>query len=60
MKAEEYRYEYNRLIKGKVKHDETLVDRDKLEIIRTYKTIARGIIRYFCLANNLGVLSHLN
>ncbi|MDV3138670.1 MAG: group II intron reverse transcriptase/maturase, partial [Candidatus Phytoplasma australasiaticum] len=31
-----------------------------LEIIRTYQTIVRGIIQYFCLANNLGVLTHLN
>ncbi|MDV3140028.1 MAG: group II intron reverse transcriptase/maturase [Sweet potato little leaf phytoplasma] len=59
-KAEEYGYEYNWLKKGKVKHDETLADRDELEIIRTYKTIVRGIIQYFCLANNLGVLTHLN
>ncbi|MDV3199471.1 MAG: hypothetical protein Q8874_02760, partial [Sweet potato little leaf phytoplasma] len=36
-----------------VRHDETLADRDELEIIRTYKTIVRGIIQYFCLANNL-------
>ncbi|MDV3174924.1 MAG: group II intron reverse transcriptase/maturase, partial ['Bonamia sp.' little leaf phytoplasma] len=34
-KAEEYGYEYNWLKKGKVKHDETLADRDELEIIRT-------------------------
>ncbi|MDV3146733.1 MAG: hypothetical protein Q8754_02785, partial [Sweet potato little leaf phytoplasma] len=34
---------------------ETLADRDELEIIRTYKTIVRGIIQYFCLANNLWV-----
>ncbi|WEX20123.1 MAG: retron-type reverse transcriptase [Candidatus Phytoplasma citri] len=59
-KAKEYGYEYNWLKKGKVKHDETLADRDELEIIRTYKTIIRGIIQYFCLANNLSVLSHLN
>ncbi|UQV27189.1 hypothetical protein H7686_0002480 [Candidatus Phytoplasma asiaticum] len=59
-KAEEYGYEYNWLKQGKVKHDETLADRDELEIIRTYKTIVRGITRYFCLANNLGVLTHLN
>ncbi|MDV3166185.1 MAG: reverse transcriptase domain-containing protein ['Waltheria sp.' little leaf phytoplasma] len=59
-KAKEYGYEYNWLEKGKVKHDETLAGRDELEIIRTYKTIVRGIIRYFCLANNLDVLTHLN
>ncbi|MDO8064186.1 group II intron reverse transcriptase/maturase [Candidatus Phytoplasma bonamiae] len=59
-KAKEYGYEYSWLKKGKVKHDETLAGRDELEIIRTYKTIIRGIIQYFCLANNLGVLSHLN
>ncbi|MDO8059254.1 reverse transcriptase domain-containing protein ['Crotalaria aegyptiaca' phytoplasma] len=41
--AEEYGYEYNWLKQGKVKHDETLADRDELEIIRTYKTIVRGI-----------------
>ncbi|MDO8057185.1 hypothetical protein OC698_00485 ['Gossypium sp.' phytoplasma] len=43
-----------------MKHDEKLAKRDELEIIRTYKTIVRGIIQYFCLANNLGVLTHLN
>ncbi|MDO8052901.1 reverse transcriptase domain-containing protein, partial ['Vigna radiata' phytoplasma] len=59
-KAEEYGYEYNWFKKGKVRHDETLADRDELEIIRTYKTIVRGIIQYFCLANNLGVLTHLS
>ncbi|MFW8664692.1 group II intron reverse transcriptase/maturase, partial [Candidatus Phytoplasma citri] len=59
-KAEEYGYEYNWLKKGKVKHDEALADRDELEIIRTYQTIVRGIIQYFCLANNLGVLTYLN
>ncbi|MDO8053991.1 group II intron reverse transcriptase/maturase, partial ['Opuntia sp.' phytoplasma] len=59
-KAEEYGYEYNWLKKGKVKHDEALADRDELEIIRTYQTIVKGIIEYFCLANNLGVLTHLN
>ncbi|MDV3154204.1 MAG: group II intron reverse transcriptase/maturase, partial [Pigeon pea little leaf phytoplasma] len=59
-KAKEYGYEYNWLKRGEVKHDETLADRDELEIIRTYKTIVRGIIQYFCLANNLGVLTHLN
>ncbi|MDV3143792.1 MAG: group II intron reverse transcriptase/maturase [Candidatus Phytoplasma australasiaticum] len=41
-----------------MKHDETLADRDELEIIRTYKTIVRGIIQYFCLANNPSVLTH--
>ncbi|MDV3143927.1 MAG: group II intron reverse transcriptase/maturase, partial [Candidatus Phytoplasma australasiaticum] len=41
-KAQEYGEEYNWLKKGKVKHDETLADRDELEIIRTYKTIVRG------------------
>ncbi|MEK0309332.1 hypothetical protein OC712_02480 [Candidatus Phytoplasma citri] len=35
-KAEEYGYEYNWLKRGKIKHDETLADRDELEIIRTY------------------------
>ncbi|MDO8064291.1 reverse transcriptase domain-containing protein [Candidatus Phytoplasma bonamiae] len=59
-KAEEYGYEYNWLKKGKVKHDETLAERDELEIIRIYKTIVRGIIQYFCLANNLSVLTHLS
>ncbi|MDV3166664.1 MAG: reverse transcriptase domain-containing protein, partial ['Waltheria sp.' little leaf phytoplasma] len=59
-KAQEYGEEYNWLKKGKVKHDETLADRDELEVIRTYQTIVRGIIQYFCLANNLGVLTHLN
>ncbi|MDO8079095.1 reverse transcriptase domain-containing protein, partial [Candidatus Phytoplasma aurantifolia] len=59
-KAEEYGYEYNWLKKRKVKHDEALADRDELEIIRTYQTIVKGIIQYFCLANNLGVLTHLN
>ncbi|MDV3156280.1 MAG: reverse transcriptase domain-containing protein, partial [Candidatus Phytoplasma australasiaticum] len=59
-KAKEYGYEYNWLKKGKVKHDEALAGRDELEIIRTYKTIIRGIIQYFCQANNLGVLSHLS
>ncbi|MDV3200014.1 MAG: reverse transcriptase domain-containing protein, partial [Candidatus Phytoplasma australasiaticum] len=59
-KATEYGYEYNWLKKGKVKHDETLAERDELEIIRTYKTIVRGIIQYFCWANNLSVLTHLN
>ncbi|UQV27084.1 reverse transcriptase domain-containing protein [Candidatus Phytoplasma asiaticum] len=59
-KAEEYGYEYNWLKRGKIKHDEILADRDELEIIRTYQTIVRGIIQYFCLANNLGVLTYLN
>ncbi|MDV3164166.1 MAG: group II intron reverse transcriptase/maturase, partial [Candidatus Phytoplasma australasiaticum] len=59
-KAKEYGEEYNWLKRGKVRHDETLADRDELEIIRTYQTIVRGIIQYFCLANNLGVLTHLN
>ncbi|MDV3147450.1 MAG: hypothetical protein Q8734_01090 [Sweet potato little leaf phytoplasma] len=40
-----------------MRHDETLADRDELEIIRTYQTIVRGIIQYFCLANNLGGLN---
>ncbi|MDO8060173.1 group II intron reverse transcriptase/maturase [Candidatus Phytoplasma citri] len=59
-KAKEYGHEYNWLKEGKMKHDETLADRDELEIIRTYQTIVRGIIQYFCLANNLGVLTYLN
>ncbi|MDV3199960.1 MAG: group II intron reverse transcriptase/maturase, partial [Candidatus Phytoplasma australasiaticum] len=59
-KAKGYGHEYNWLKKGKVRHDETLADRDELEIIRTYKTIVRGIIQYFCLASNLNVLTHLN
>ncbi|MDO8057616.1 hypothetical protein OC698_02910 ['Gossypium sp.' phytoplasma] len=59
-KAEEYGYEYNWLKRGKVKHDETLADRDELEIFQTYRTIVRGIAQYFCLASNLGVLTHLN
>ncbi|MDV3179210.1 MAG: group II intron reverse transcriptase/maturase [Candidatus Phytoplasma australasiaticum] len=59
-KAKEYGEEYNWLKKGKVRHDETLAGRDELEIIRTYKTIVRGIIQYFCWANNLSVLTHLN
>ncbi|WP_373402854.1 group II intron reverse transcriptase/maturase [Candidatus Phytoplasma solani] len=58
-KAKEYGYEYNWLKRGKIKHDETLASRDELEIIRTYKTIVRGIIQYFCLANNLNTLTHL-
>ncbi|MDV3177766.1 MAG: reverse transcriptase/maturase family protein, partial [Candidatus Phytoplasma australasiaticum] len=33
-KVEEYGYEYNWLKRGKVKHDETLAERDELEIIR--------------------------
>ncbi|MDV3166494.1 MAG: group II intron reverse transcriptase/maturase, partial ['Waltheria sp.' little leaf phytoplasma] len=28
--------------------------------IRTYQTIVRGVIQYFCLANNLSVLTHLS
>ncbi|MEK0309786.1 reverse transcriptase domain-containing protein [Sweet potato little leaf phytoplasma] len=56
-KAKEYGEEYNWLKRGKVRHDETLADRDELEIIRTYQTIVRGIIQYFCLANNLGGLN---
>ncbi|MDV3205107.1 MAG: reverse transcriptase domain-containing protein, partial [Sweet potato little leaf phytoplasma] len=59
-KAEEYGYEYNWLKRGKVKHDETLAERDELEIIRTYKTIVRGIIQYFCWTNNPSVLTHLS
>ncbi|MDO8058018.1 hypothetical protein OC686_01905 ['Opuntia sp.' phytoplasma] len=59
-KAKEYGHKYNWLKEGKVKHDETLAERDELEIIRTYQTIVRGINQYFCLANNLGVLTHLN
>ncbi|MEK0309061.1 hypothetical protein OC712_01000 [Candidatus Phytoplasma citri] len=35
-KAKEYGHEYNWLKRGKVKHDETLVNRDELEIIQTY------------------------
>ncbi|MDO8054220.1 hypothetical protein OC707_02035 ['Opuntia sp.' phytoplasma] len=31
-------------------------ERDELEIIWTYKTIVKGLIQYFCLANNLKVL----
>ncbi|MDV3166722.1 MAG: hypothetical protein Q8807_03715, partial ['Waltheria sp.' little leaf phytoplasma] len=42
----EYGEEYNWLKKGKVKHDETLADRDELEVIRTYQTIVRGIIQH--------------
>ncbi|QLL36902.1 retron-type reverse transcriptase [Candidatus Phytoplasma australasiaticum subsp. taiwanense] len=45
-KAEEYGYEYNWLKKGKVKHDETLTERDELETIGNYQTIVRGIIQY--------------
>ncbi|WP_334347466.1 group II intron reverse transcriptase/maturase [Candidatus Phytoplasma prunorum] len=37
-----------------------LANRDDLEIIHTYKVISRGIIQYFCLANNLKVLTYLN
>ncbi|MDO8052914.1 reverse transcriptase domain-containing protein, partial ['Vigna radiata' phytoplasma] len=59
-KAKEYGEEYNWLKKGKVRHDETLADRDEFEIIGTYQTIVRGIIRYFCFANNLSALTHLN
>ncbi|MDV3153617.1 MAG: reverse transcriptase domain-containing protein [Candidatus Phytoplasma australasiaticum] len=59
-KAKEYGEEYNWLKKGKVRHDETLADRDELETIRIYQTIVRGIIRYFCFANNLSALTHLN
>ncbi|MDO8064228.1 reverse transcriptase domain-containing protein ['Bonamia sp.' little leaf phytoplasma] len=44
-KDKEYGYEHNWSKRGKVKHDETLADRDELEIIRTYKTVVRGIIR---------------
>ncbi|MDO8054240.1 hypothetical protein OC707_02145 ['Opuntia sp.' phytoplasma] len=40
--------------------DEALADRDELEIIRTYQTIVKGIIQYFCLTNNLGFLTHIN
>ncbi|MDO8057385.1 reverse transcriptase domain-containing protein ['Gossypium sp.' phytoplasma] len=54
-KAKEYGHEYNWLKEGKVKHDETLVKRDELETIRTYRTIVRGIIQYFYLADNLSV-----
>ncbi|MDO8058225.1 reverse transcriptase/maturase family protein [Candidatus Phytoplasma australasiaticum] len=46
-KVEEYGYEYNWLKGGKVKHDETLTERDELEIIRTYKTIVRGMSNTF-------------
>ncbi|MDV3173020.1 MAG: hypothetical protein Q8778_02465, partial [Sweet potato little leaf phytoplasma] len=41
----EYGYEYNWLKRGKLKHDETLAERDELEIIRTYKTIVRGLAK---------------
>lgn len=58
-KAKEYGYEYNWLKRGKIKHDETLANRDELEILRTYKTIVRGITQYFCFANNLNVLIYL-
>ena len=47
-------------LKGKkITHDKGLINRDELEIIRTYKTILRGIIQYFCLACNLGQLTFL-
>ncbi|MDV3166260.1 MAG: group II intron reverse transcriptase/maturase ['Waltheria sp.' little leaf phytoplasma] len=60
-KAKEDGEEYSWLKKGKARHDETLTNGDELEIIRTYQTIFRGIIQYFCLVNNLGgVLTHLN
>ncbi|MDV3181233.1 MAG: hypothetical protein Q8830_03410, partial [Candidatus Phytoplasma australasiaticum] len=49
-KAKEYGYEYNWLKKGKVKHDETLADRDELEIIRTYKTIVRMSQKHYLLS----------
>ncbi|MDV3194076.1 MAG: hypothetical protein Q8835_03455, partial [Sweet potato little leaf phytoplasma] len=38
----------------------TLADRDELKIIRTYQTIVRGIIQYFCWTNNPSVLTHLS
>ncbi|MDO7987261.1 MAG: group II intron reverse transcriptase/maturase [Sweet potato little leaf phytoplasma] len=31
-----------------------------MEIIKTYKTIVRGIIQYFCMARNLSQLTYLN
>ncbi|MDO8024149.1 MAG: group II intron reverse transcriptase/maturase [Pigeon pea little leaf phytoplasma] len=46
--------------RGKLVHDQTLVHREPLEIIRTYKTIVRGIIQYFCMARNLSQLMYLN
>ncbi|MDO8064286.1 group II intron reverse transcriptase/maturase [Candidatus Phytoplasma bonamiae] len=44
----------------KIVHDQTLVHQKPLEIIRTYKTIIRGIIQYFCIAGNLSQLMYLN
>ncbi|AGL90661.1 Group II intron-encoded protein ltrA (Includes: Reverse-transcriptase) [Strawberry lethal yellows phytoplasma (CPA) str. NZSb11] len=55
----DYGKEYGWTKNGKVKHDETLASREALEIIRTYKSITLGIIRYFCLGNNLAQLTHL-
>ncbi|MDO8059249.1 reverse transcriptase/maturase family protein ['Crotalaria aegyptiaca' phytoplasma] len=55
-KTEEYGDEYNWLKKGKTKHDETLADRDELE---NNPDLSNNCLKYFCLANNLGVLNYL-
>ncbi|WP_320415239.1 group II intron reverse transcriptase/maturase [Candidatus Phytoplasma australasiaticum] len=44
----------------KIVPDQTLAHREPLEIIKTYKTIVRGIIQYFCMARNLSQLTYLN
>ncbi|XFE95397.1 hypothetical Protein psc5_07140 [Candidatus Phytoplasma solani] len=55
----EYGQEYSWTKRGKIKHDESLASRDKLEIIKTYKTILNGILHYFCYGNNIATLGHL-
>ncbi len=43
----------------KIIQDKTLIYRDKLEIIKTYKSVLHGIIQYFAYGANLGQLTYL-
>ncbi|MDV3166548.1 MAG: group II intron reverse transcriptase/maturase ['Waltheria sp.' little leaf phytoplasma] len=45
--------------KGKITHDTQTVYRDRLEIIRTFKRVVEGIIRYFAYGENLSQLMKL-
>ncbi|MDV3166195.1 MAG: reverse transcriptase domain-containing protein ['Waltheria sp.' little leaf phytoplasma] len=43
----------------KITHNKQLINRDSLEIIRTYKRIVEGVIRYFAYGENLSQLMKL-
>ncbi|MDV3166335.1 MAG: group II intron reverse transcriptase/maturase ['Waltheria sp.' little leaf phytoplasma] len=45
--------------KGKIIHDTQAVYRDRLEIIRTFKRVVEGIVRYFAYGENLSQLTKL-